>query len=280
MRRITLYLAIAILMTVSLDSPASDKAENGPTIQLCCKGKKEPIANFMYFVPLISPVSVTSETSKNSNQSGYAISCEESETKKDSFFKSCEFRMEGKGSHINNFDHKEMIERNKKDVDDGAPIKNILGYIKFEGEGYGKIEIYGEIDNGAKTVTRVDVHFDARSDKSPVTAGLYSVKSVNGKYEYENSYNPKVARINALIFRKSPTTPKMQIDLAAVGSSEESLGFWARITGKIANFFIDPIEITELGNEEMLKLGLALYEEKAEFTFPKAKNLKAVGTQP
>jgi len=265
-------------MTIQFNCLASDKNEKGPTIQLCCKGKKEPLANFMYFVPLISPVSVTSETSKNTSQSGYVISCKKPEIKKNSFFASCEFRMEGEGFHINNFDHKEMIERNEKDVSKGAPIKNILDYIKFEGEGYGRIEIMGNIDKSAITVTRVDVHFNARGSKSPVIAGLYSVKSVNGKYEYENSYNSKVARINALIFRKSPTIPKMQINLAAVGSSGKSLGAMAGITGKIANLFIDPIEITELGNKEMLALGLALYEEKAEFTFPKAKNLKAKNT--
>lgn len=251
---------------------------NGPTILLSYGGeeyKKNPLADFMYFVPLISPVSVTSETSKHNQQIGYVISSER-KTTDDSFYASCEFRMMGEGSHINEFDHEETIERNKKNVKEGDQIKNILDYIKFQGEGYGKIEITGNITDSVKTVTMVEVHFNTRNSRSPVIVGLYSVKMVNGEYTYKNSYATKVARVNTLVFERSRTTPKMQIKIDSVGSSEESLGLMANIIGRIANFFINPIEISKVGNEEMLKLGLALYEGKSKFTFPKATNLKVI----
>ena len=58
----------------------------------------------------------------------------------------------------------------------GAPLTNVLDYIKFEGEGMGRIEVKGTIDGNTETVTQVDLRFNTRGQKSPVTIGLYSIE--------------------------------------------------------------------------------------------------------
>ncbi|HBG25559.1 MAG: hypothetical protein A2Y10_05095 [Planctomycetes bacterium GWF2_41_51] len=268
------YLYLIILLALS-QLNYSVIADTGPTIYLCCRDTNNQtnlLSDFMYFVPLISPVDVTNEKSENNQQIGYVISCTK-DSKKKSFKSSCEFRMEGQGSNLNDFDKEGMIERNKKNVKEGDDIKNILDYIKFNGEGYGKIDIFGDIENGEEVVKKVVVHFNARGSQSPVYAGLYSVKSENGNYSYDNKYDTKVARVNTLTFVENQDIPKMDIKVASVGKDEESLGILQGIIGSIANLVIQPFEITQIGNDEMLRLGLALYNEQKKFTFPKAENL-------
>jgi hypothetical protein len=52
------------------------------------------------------------------------------------------------------------------------------------------------------------------------------------------------------------------------------LALFAVLKGIIANMFIRPPKVTELGNETMLNFGLSLLEQKSTFTFPEAKNIK------
>lgn len=280
-----ILFAVILIFQFTFIVVARDESQNhqnkGPAIFLCCyetNEKANPLADFMYFVPLISPVQVTNERNENNQQIGYVISCAKN-TKKNSFNAACEFRMEGQGSNLNDFDKQGMIERNKKNVKKGEPIKNILDYIKFLGEGYGKIEITGDIENGEEIVQKVIVHFNARGAKSPVYAGLYSVKQVNGNYSYENKFDTKVARVNTLTFVRGEEIPRMDIKVAAVGKGEESLGIVEGLVGAIANLVIQPFEITQIGNDEMLRLGKALYDEEKQFTFPKAENLIMAGQQ-
>ena len=249
---------------------------NGPTVFLDC-GNEETVSNslsdFMYFVPLISPTLVDSKTSKDNGQLAGVISCER-KMRRDSFYVCCEFYIKGKGSHKNTFDPAGMIQRNLEEVEEGDPIKNILGYIKFEGTGYGKIEIQGDNINNISEVQNVKVHFNSRGYRSPVTIGLYSVSCVDGEYNYESKFNQIVARVNTLEFERSLGVPKMGIKIASLMTDEEKNGLWSSIKGAIANLFIDPIEIDKPGNDAMLDLGLALLNGQRTFTFSKAKNLK------
>lgn len=280
MKKIILSTA---LMSVLFSCPVFCQNENeknqdgkGPTVYLCCKEtnqKTNPLNEFMYFVPLISPVEVTNQQSQNNQQIGYVTSCSK-QTKGDSFSTLCEFRMEGQGSNLNDFDKQGMIARNEKYAKKGKPIKNILDYIKFNGEGWGKIEIQGNIENGQKKVKKVVVHFNEHGNKSPVYAGLYSVKPKNGTYLYENKFDTKVARVNTLTFTDSGgESSKMDIKVDAVGKGEGNLGIVEGIVGSIANLIIAPFEITQKGNNEMLRLGMTLYENQPTFTFEKADNL-------
>jgi len=257
---------------------AEPNGVSGPTVFLFGEGGGYPdntLADFMYFVPLISPVPVSAVTSSNNTQGGHLLSYESDKTP-DSFYVACEFRMKGLGSYLNKFDGDAMIEWNMTSAGNKKVLKNILNYIKFEGEGYGRIEAKGTIAGSVMTVDNVEVHFDARGAESPVTVGLYDVDVTKKKDGHYSGYNNKVARITTLTFNKSDGRPKMELKISAVGKSEDSLGTWEHIIGFLGNFFIDPIEIDKLGNETMLQFGLELYNKQPKFTFPKAKNLRTM----
>jgi hypothetical protein len=81
--------------------------------------------------------------------------------------------------------------------------------------------------------------------------------------------------VNSLIFKKSEKDPRMGIKVASISKSPDSEGFWDNIRGAIANLFIRPPKIDKLGNDTMLDFGYALLKQTPEFTFPKAKNIKA-----
>lgn len=250
---------------------------NGPTLKLSYGKGEEKInstPNFMYFVPLISPTLVDVQTSNNNEQLSKLIS-RDVKTCGNSFYVTCEFQMWGKGTHVNNFDVAQMIKRNTEKMHGEKPIKNVLEYIKFDGEGYGIITAEGQIIDSKPVVTKVVVDFSSRENKSPVTIGLYSVNPVNNEYKYENNFGKIVARIDTLSFERTQT-PKLSIKLSSISDSETTNGFWSSVKGMIANFFIEPITINPKGNDTMLDFGLALYHGQDSYTFPVAENLKIV----
>jgi hypothetical protein len=281
----TMLLLFCIASTaLALSNPPVEtlsKPQNstsGPTVILKCDENGALVnstPDFMYFVPLISPTLVSIEVSKDNKQRSGLISCT---TKSDSksFSVRGEFQMLGSGSYKNIFDPAGMIARNTDGLDQNEPLKNILGYIKFEGEGYGWIEITGKIENDRPITTEVKVHFNDRGCNSPVTVGLYSVKPVKGEYKYANRYNEIVARVDTLTFKESTDKPKMDISISALyaAAGGDANGIWGEIKGTVANFFIDPLEIDKLGNDTMLDFSSSLFMGKETFTFPKAMNLK------
>lgn len=263
----------------SLSQPISDvsaKDMNGPTLELSYGGDEEKInstPNFMYFVPLISPTLVDGQTSKDNHQLSKIIS-RNVKTTGNSFSVECEFKMWGNGTYKNTFDSEQMIKRNMGNMNGEKPIKNVLGYIKFDGEGYGTISAEGQIIDSRPTVIKVVVDFRSRQAKSPVTIGLYSVNPVNGEYKYENNFGTIVARIDTLSFERTKETPMLGLKVESIANDEISNGFWGKVKGIIANFFIDPISINPKGNDTMLDFGLALYQNQKSYTFPIAENLK------
>ena len=259
------------------EGSVSDSTDsNGPTLILNYSKetfKKNPILAFAYFIPLISPALVDREISVNNEQQEGIISYERTVTSK-YFYLVCEFELSGKGFHKNTFDPEGMIARNIGDLEEGEPLTNMLDYIKFEGDGVGLIEVKGTIIGSTQTVTEVDISFNARGQKSFVTIGLYSVEPQNGQYKYENRYNELIARVATLTFRKSEKNPRMGIEIASIHKKTEEEGFWSKVKGLIANFFIKPLEVDKLGNDTMLNFGYAILKQKPAFTFPKAKNIK------
>jgi hypothetical protein len=252
------------------------KDSNGPTLLLgySKKGfKNNPISSFMYFVPLISTTLVDRETSANNEQKVGIITYEKKVTSK-SFNVVCEFEILGKGFHKNTFDAEKMIAAGTDDLEKGESLKNVLEYIKIEGEGFGRIEVKGTMTSSPPSVTEVCIQFNVRDHKSPVTIGLYDIKPKTGQYKRENRSNHKVARVNSLIFKKTETIPRMGIRVASITGQSESDSFFSTIKGAIANLFISPPKVTKLGNETMLDFGHALLEQKSVFTFPKSKNIK------
>lgn len=254
----------------------SCESQNGPTVFLISnedEPKQNPTSHFMYFVPLISPTLVDSKTSTYNEQQSKILSRRISSDEK-SFYVFCEFKMYGKGFHQNKFDSDQMIKRNADKLKKGDTLKNILDYIKFEGDGFGSIEVVGKIDSNTQTVTEVTVHFNGQGQESPVTIGLYSIQPVNGEYKYENRFNRIVARVNTLTFKRSENIPRMGIKIDSVNKEDQPEGMMGDIKGWLANFFIKPIEIDKIGNDTMLNLGFALFKKEPTFTFPKARNLK------
>ena len=256
------------------NNPARDI--NGPTILLAYskeEHKKNPISSFMYFVPLIAVSPVDRQASVDNDQQTDIISYEKKVDSK-SFYVTCEFEIWGKGFYRNTFEPAGMIAIQIGKAKKGETLTNMLDYIKFEGEGFGRIEVKGTMTGSTPTVTEVDLQFNARGHKSPVTVGLYDVKPKDGQYKYENRSNQIVARVNTLIFKKTEKPPRMGMKLASINKTEESDTFVGSIKGMIANLFISPTEVDKLGNETMLDFGYALLKQKPAFTFPKAKNLK------
>jgi hypothetical protein len=254
----------------------SETDSNGPTMIMSYskeKFNKNPIASFMYFVPLIAPTFVDNISSVNNEQQVGIISHKIKVNSK-SFHVICEFEVLGSGFHMNTFDPAGMIAAHTDELKKGETLTNMLDYIKFDGDGYGIIEVKGRITGSAKTVTEVSMQFNARGHKSPVTIGLYDVKPKDGEYKYENRSNQIVARVNTLVFEKTEQTPRMGIKVASIAKEGKPAGFFGIIKGAIANLFIKPPKVDKLGNTTMLEFGDALLQKKPAFTFPKAENIK------
>jgi hypothetical protein len=226
----------------------------------------------MYFIPLISPTFVDRETSADNEQQVGIVSYKRTVTS-NSFYVACEFEILGKGFHKNTFDPVGMIAKHSGGLAEGESLTTTLDYIKFEGEGFGRIEVKGTIAGSTETVTEVDIRFNARDQKSPVTIGLYDVKPQNGQYKYENRYNEIIARVDTLTFKKSEN-PRMGIEIASLHKKTDEDGYWSSVKAVIANFFINPPRVTKLGNDTMLNFGYAMLKQKPEFTFPRAENLR------
>ena len=258
-----------------VELPADSNDYNGPTLMLsydALKPMKTPTASFMYFIPLISPTRVSTVISPNNQQRSMFISYEKNAIL-DSFTVSCEFELQGSGFFTDIFDSNDIIMTFPEEIKKNAPVKNVLDYIRLEGEGFGRIDVKGTIADSNVTVTQVDVRFGTKG-KSPVTIGLYSVKPENGRYKYENRYNEIVAKVATLTFKKTDGEPRMDIEVVSVNKASKPNSYIGRVKGFIVNFFIDPIRISKLGNDTMLKFGYALLNKQTSFTFPKATNIK------
>ena len=257
-------------------SPADTNDSNGPTIMLSydtLEPLKAPTASFMYFIPLISPTLVSTEISPNNRQQAMFISYEKTVVL-DSFTVNCEFELQGSGFFRDIFDSNGIIATFPEEIKKNAPVNNLLDYITLEGEGFGRIDVKGTVVDSNVTVTQVDVHFNTRGHKSPVTIGLYSIKPENGQYKYENRYNEIVARVATLTFKKCDGEPRMGIEVVSVNKASKPNSYVGRVKGFIVNFFIEPVKISKLGNDTMLNFGGALLNKQTSFTFPKATNIK------
>src|SRR4030043_2392454 len=274
---VTFICILLLTPSVGISSATNTaKGSKGPTMIMRYseeKFVKNPIASFAYFVPLIAPTLVDNISSFNNEQQVAIISHKITADSK-SFHVTCEFEILGSGFHMNTFDSSGMITTQTGELKKGKAMTNMLDYIKFDGDGFGIIEVKGTINDSAMIVTEVDIKFNARGHKSPVTIGLYDIKPKDGEYKYENRSNEVVARVNTLAFKKTKETPKMGIEIASIHKKTEDEGFWSKIKGLIANFLIKPLEVDKLGNDTMLNFGYAILKQEPAFTFPKAKNIK------
>jgi hypothetical protein len=275
-----LFVGIAICSDTakSANNPGakSPADSNGPTVTLSydsSKPVKNPSSSFMYFVPLIAPTRVDMVISPDNKQQAWILSYNKKVTKK-TFYVACEFEMRGTGSFNNILDHNEVITNFPEEIKKGAPIKNALNYINFEGEGVGRIEARGTISDSNEIVNEVKITFNVGGNESPISIGLFSVNPENGKYDYSKRYNELVARAAILSFKRGQSVPRMAVAVASVNNAANPKSRIGKIKGFIANFFIDPVKISQSGNDTMLNFGYALLKQKPSFTFPKATNIK------
>jgi len=252
----------------------------GPTLRLD-RGRGEsagnPVAEFMYFVPLISLEPVSVVMSPGNTQRARMVSAARSFTAK-SFLVTCEFEFVGEGSQQNIFDHSEKIRRREQELKEGGSLDHQLGSINVEGAGSVIIEVEGTMAGRNPTVTEVRLRFNGRGRSSAVTIGLHDIRYLNGAVRV---HNESVARVNTLTFRRKPGPAKMDITVASVKRKDASDNFWQKLIGGLkgttVNLFLKPIAVEPAGNEAMLNFGFALESEATAFTFPRAKNLKAGG---
>jgi hypothetical protein len=270
------FFVLLLIAGIALCAQTDSNDPNGPTVMLgydAVKSLRTSTASFMYFIPLISPTLVFTEISSNNQQQAMFIS-HEKKVFANSFTVSCEFELQGSGFFIDIFDPNEVIATFPDEIKKNVPMNNLIDYIRLEGNGFGRIDVKGTIADSNVTVTRVDVHFNTRKKKSPVTIGLYSIKPEKGQYKYENRHNEVVAQVATLTFKKSDGEPRMDIEVVSVNKASKPNSYVGRIKGFIVNFFIEPIRISKLGNDTMLNFGHALLNKQPSFTFPKAHNIK------
>lgn len=258
------------------DGKAVVPGARGPTVHLSYGRdgfRGNPVCSFMYFIPLISPVAVSTDTSGPDGQEAGIISYTRHVTSK-AFQVKCEFEMKGTGCCRYVFDPGEMIALRRTEARPGETLAHMLDYIRFEGAGFGRLQVRGTMNGTVATVTEVNVEFSARGRESPVTIGLYEIKPRNGQYDYAHRTGEIVARVNTLTFRRSEN-PRMGISVASISKKTQRAGLYGCLKASVANLLIKPIRVDKLGNEAMLDFGYALLRQDNVFTFPEAGNLKA-----
>jgi len=273
--RIVLVLGMAPLLLDAQQPEVS--ASTGPTIRLDYtpgNSPGNPVAAFMYFVPLISLEPVSLLTSPGSTQSTQVTSAKRRFTAH-SFFTKCEFEFSGQGSQESLFDLTNKIRRQERKLKAGGSLHRQLSSVTVEGTGNGTVEVEGTVSNGVQTVTEVRLRFNAHGTTSPVSIGLCDIRYVDGEFK---QLKESVATVNTLTFRRRPGPPKMEVTVASVRKKSVGNNLWQSIkggiTGKAMNLFLDPLTVEATGHQAMLDFGQALVSGAPTFTFPHAMNLK------
>jgi hypothetical protein len=267
-----------LLLLAALGGPASHAADtNGPTIHLRCGAEEaaNPVADFMYFVPLISPNPVASFTSPGSTQSVRVISSKH-RLSAHSFTTTCEIELQGDGRQQNVFDLAPAIHRHESQLQNGGSLKRQLKSIDVQGAGAITVEVEGALSNGVSTVNQVRLRFNSHGHTSPVWINLCDIRRSHDDFRPANEI---WARVNTLTFRRQPGPPTMEVSVASIKHKESGDGFWqnfkGRMDGVAVNLFIHPLTVEAAGHQAMLDFGQALVAGAPTFTFPRARNLQA-----
>jgi hypothetical protein len=282
----THLLALAQVWCLGLPLAATGALEQGhasatagPTLRLDCASgpsAENSVADFMYFVPLISPEPVVAATDPKANHRVRVLS-NTRRLKGATFQVTCDFEFSGDGHERNLFDYNREIRRHEEQLKRGRLLPHVLAAINVEGPGRGRIEIEGTQANGAQTVAEVRMRFNAHGQSSPVTIALRDIRYSDGAFR---PVNEVVARVNTLTFQRKPGPPKMEVSVASVKPKDAGDSSWQNFKGSLegmaVNFLIPPLEVDARGHQAMLDFGLALATQAATFTFPRADNLTPI----
>ncbi len=256
---------------------AGAKPDSGPTLQLQTGSRERsgnPIADFMYFIPLISPEPVTTVTSPRSTQATRITAVKRQQSGR-AFTTTCDLEFTGQGMQRSDFDCTRKIQRHERELKAGGELDRQLRSITVSGPGHGRLEVQGTVNHGVPSVTQVRLRFDTQGQTSPVSIGLSNIRYVGGTFRHVNEV---VARVNTLTFHRQPGQPKMEVGVAALKNKGAADNLWqnfkASLKGAAANLLIPPLNIEVAGQDAMMDFGQALASGAPSFTFPLAKNLK------
>ena len=249
-------------------------AATGPTIRLdygSGKSPGNPVASFMYFVPLISPEPVSSVTSPGSTQVARVLSAKRKSTP-NSFVVTCEFEFSGSGSQQSILDLEPNIRRHTRKLKAGGSTGRQLSTITVGGPGSGVVEVEGTISNSIETVSEVRLRFNAHGKTSPIAIEICDVRYQEGEFRHVDEI---IARVNSLTFVRKAGQPKMEVAVASVKKKNAGNSLWQNFKGSVVglavNLFIPPLTVEAVGHRAMLDFGQALASGAETFTFPRAR---------
>ncbi len=258
----------------------------GPTLLLDYRPVEtfqNPVDAFMYFVPLNSLTGVRTEVDPATTFAAGITNWQYKSGRKNTFTLSCDFDITGAGLYTVTYDPVEMIDMVQRKYPKDKTLTNLLDWIRFDGDCKGRIEAIGRSQGDQTVINEVTVSFTRDGSQSPVVIAIYDVPGVHQQFCYANKENTLIARVNALTFKRSEESPRMNVELASLKKEEQSEGWFSSLTAMIANFVLPPLPVSEIGYHTMLDFGLALYQKKTDFTFPAADTLRpamaAAGTQ-
>ena len=228
-----------------------------------------PIADFMYFIPLVSPEPLAMIVSRGNTQRVRIIPARRRVTE-DGFLVEFGFEILGHGSLSNAIDHTPNIQRNREKIRATGVIERVLDSITISGPGSGRVEIEGAITNESASVTEVRFQFSARGRPSPVNIGVGDLRVTNDVSRLSNEH---VARVNTLSFRRG-LEPRVGVTIASVRRKDGGEGLWSKLAGLALNIALKPIKVNATGHEALLQLGRQLAAGADSFTFPRARTLR------
>ena len=266
------------LLAKTVENDSYSQLMTGPTLQLNydSKTKQNPVYNFMYFIPLTSPTSVSVEMAEGTTFTAHLTSWEKKQVK-NTVFVECDFKVVGKGAYSVIYDPNEMIgtKINRKEYDKGdKKIDTLLEWIRLDGPCLGHVKAVGTVDGDNVQMDSILVSFNRDGTKSPVQVSIYDILRKDNTFEYENRSNCQVARINTIKFQRTEKSPEMSVEIASLTKGKGKEGFMSHLTAFVANILSTSTPISEVGNDTMMDFGLALYEKQDLFVFPRALNVK------
>ena len=165
------YLATLWVLLTGLSHSFAAETATGPTLRLDYGVGDQgfnPVSDFMYFVPLISPEHVLLATNLGNSQCARVVSFTNHITGK-SFSATCEFEFTGDGIQRDTFEHVVGIQRHEKQLKTTHLLAHQLSAITVDGDGSGIVEIQGSLIKGRYVVNEVKMRFNGRGRCSPVS---------------------------------------------------------------------------------------------------------------
>lgn len=229
---------------------------------------------FMYFVPLTSLTGVQIEIDPRTKFSAGVINRTFHNTGKNTFKLICDFDVHGNGLYRVVYTPKEMIDFVRQRHPDEKHLTKLLDWIQVDGPCQGQIIVLGRKQQEDVIIDQMTISFVRGETKSPVKTCIYDLPCVNNHYDYAYRNNVLIARVNALTFRRTETSPRMSVQIGSIVSENASEGWFSTFSAILANFLLPAQPVSIIGNQTMLEFGKALYLGDPEFVFPEAQTIR------